>query len=156
MKKAKLIAVFNKLWLLSITYLLLLILSFLTFLADIHFSVWIELALKATAILAFIVTLSWPLINLFPNFYSRKNVIKITAYLICIGYSLIFASLVYVKLKSCDQFLTHKDERWHCNVEGTGIVVYLVLIPMFAGLIAIIFTFCSGFIAKIKRAISQM
>ncbi len=141
-----------KLWLASVVYILALILGIGFVFQNVHFPVWFELVLKSTAVLAFLIIVLAPAIHAATRLRSQKRskALIVAALTAAAGYALLFGGLVYVKLKTCDINAIPFDTRWHCNVEGKGIIVYFVLIPILAAIIGVAYAGLVRLMRKVK------
>lgn len=140
-------------WLASVICLLLLVVTTAFIKPGTMLPVWLELLLKGTAVLAFTIIVVSPLLHLSKRFRpgEQSKPLRIAAYITIAGYVMLFGLTLYVKLKTCDSNAVPHDSRWHCNVDGNGVVVYFVLIPIVAAIIGILAGGIRWIIRKQKR-----
>src|SRR5438552_2279125 len=121
-----------RLWLASTIYFLVLVLGIGFVFPNVHFPVWLELMLKSTAVVAFLVIVLVPAVHAATHLRPKKGswrgakALTVAAVTAAAGYLLLFGELLYVKLKTCDINAVPHDSRWHCNVSGKGFVAYFV------------------------------
>ena len=137
----------------AFAYLMLLVLGFSTVFSEAHLSTWLELLLKATIVLGFLLIVGTPFVYAAARFRKKmaSKALGVTAIVLFSGYAWLFARLVYVKFKTCDTDAIPWDPNWYCHVEGKHIVFYVVIIPFFAALCGVITEAVLWTISKIKK-----
>jgi hypothetical protein len=108
---------------------------------DLDLPDWLETVLRGAALVAFAAIVALPLLHLLRGMRKRQwsKPLLVTAWLTIGGYLLLFAQLLYVKLKTCDPDAIPHDDSWYCQYDGKHAVVYFVLIPIFAAIVGMVF-----------------
>lgn len=138
MNKREVSPVVKTIWLTSLVYLFVLLVGFGFLLPDdVYLPEWEQLAFKVSAVVAFLVVVVVPLAHLFSKRHSKA--LGVAAIVTLGAYALLFAQMIYVKVKTCDDSVFPHDARWHCNVSGKGIAASIILIPLLAAVIGVLF-----------------